>query len=170
VSDMALEYELRPFTVDEYHRMAAGGIIDEGERVELIDGFLVEMAPIGVLHWDRHGRVVEYLIGALGQRARVYGRASIPLEHRSEPAPDIVVLAPRESGYSTPPSHSEILAMIELADSSLRKDRGPKLRLYARSGVPDYLLVDLGANVLYHFAGPYEIGYAKERALNYGDT
>lgn len=170
MSEMALELQLRPFNVEEYHRMAEAGIIGNRERVELLDGLLIKMPPIGPVHWGRHGRIVEYLVGALHGRARIFGQASIPLEARSEPQPDIVVLADRPGGYSSAPTNSEILAMIELADSSLGKDRGRKLRLYARSRIPDYLLVDLAGNVLHHFTKPHELGYADDRVLGYGEA
>jgi Uma2 family endonuclease len=167
---MALELQLRPFSVDEYHRMAEAGIIADRERVELLDGLLIQMPPIGPVHWGRHGRIVAYLIGAFRGRAQVFGQASIPLEVRSEPQPDIVVLADRPGGYTTPPTHSEILAMIELSESSLAQDRGRKLRLYARSRIPDYLLVDLARNALHHFTGPHELGYTGDRVLGYGES
>jgi Uma2 family endonuclease len=170
MSEMALEFQLRPFNVEEYHRMAETGIIGDRERVELLDGLLIRMPPIGPVHWGRHGHIVEYLIEALRGRARVFGQASIPLETRSEPQPDIVVLANRPRGYSSAPSNSEIFAMIELAESSLAQDRGRKLRLYARSGIPDYLLVDLAGNVLHHFTKPHEPGYAGDRVLGYAET
>jgi Uma2 family endonuclease len=167
---MALELQLRPFSVDEYHRMAEAGIIGDRERVELLDGLLIQMPPIGTAHWDRHGRVVDYLATSLRGRARVFGQASIPLEARSEPQPDIVVLADRPGGYTTPPTHLEIFAMIELAESSLAQDRGRKLRLYARSGIADYLLVDLAGNVLHHFTNPHELGYTGDRVRGYGES
>lgn len=167
---MALEFQLRPFNVEEYHRMAEAGIIGNRERVELLDGLLIQMPPIGPVHSDRHSRIVEYLIGALRGRARIFGQASIPLDARSEPQPDIVVLANRPGGYSSAPTNAEILAMIELADSSLGKDRGRKLRVYARSRIQDYLLVDLAGNMLHHFTRPHELSYAGDRILGYGEA
>lgn len=170
MSDMLLESELRPFTVDEFHRMAESGIFRDGERVELIDGLLVTMPPIGNPHWTRHGSIVAYLLRALEGRALVFGQAALRLSERSEPQPDVAVLAPRADGYARhDPSTSDILALIELADSSLAKDRGRKLRLYARARVPDYLLVDLAADALSHFTQPSDLGYAGERVLQHGD-
>jgi Uma2 family endonuclease len=156
----ALEIRMRDFSVDEYHRMADVGIIAPGERVELIDGRLVEMAPIGVRHWDRHERIVRYLIEQLGDRARIVGQGSFPLGFHSEPQPDIAVLAPLPyASMGRAPSPQEIYAFVELAESSVRTDLGPKLRLYARHGIPDYLVVDLGADVLIHHYDPGELGY-----------
>ncbi|MBV9646076.1 MAG: Uma2 family endonuclease [Candidatus Eremiobacteraeota bacterium] len=168
MSDMALEPQVRPFTVDEYHRMAAAGILKPDERIELIDGLLLKMPPIGPVHWGRHGRIVDYLSNALHGRARVFGQSSIPLEERSEPQPDIAILAYRED-YLTAPKDEEIFAFVELAETSLQRDRGRKLRLYARACVPDYFLVDLKRNTLSHFTKPHELGYREERSLSYGD-
>lgn len=168
---MLLESQLRPFTVEEYHRMADAGIFSDGERVELIDGLLVTMPPIGNVHWSLHGRIVAYLLRALEGRALVFGQASLRLDRRSEPQPDVAILAPHAEGYLRDgPSLADILALVELADSSLAKDRGRKLRLYARARVPDYLLVDLAANTLSHFTQPSVLGYAGERVLQHGDT
>jgi Uma2 family endonuclease len=161
MSEMALEYTLRPFTVDEYHRMAEAGVLDPEERVELIDGAIVEMSPIGSAHWIRHTAIVKYLIQSVGDRAEVAGQSSLPLGKRDEPQPDVAVLAPRwyEKGLNTP-TPAQIYAAIEISDTSLRKDLGPKLRLYARHGIADYLVVDVKDDVLYHHHDPHDVGYA----------
>ncbi|HTJ28777.1 MAG TPA: Uma2 family endonuclease [Candidatus Limnocylindria bacterium] len=160
MSEMALEYKLRPFTVDEYHRMAEAGVLDPEERVELIDGAIVEMSPIGKTHWARHARIVKYLIQTLGASAEVVGQSSLPLGTRDEPQPDVAILAPRTyEGPAPYPSPAEIYAAIEIADTSLRKDLGPKLRLYARHGIADHLVVDVNEDVLLHYRDPHDGGY-----------
>jgi Uma2 family endonuclease len=160
MSDMALEYKLREFTVEEYHRMADLGVLRPEERVELLDGAIVEMSPIGDNHWGRHLRIVKYLIQTLGDSAEVAGQSSLPLGRRDEPQPDIAVLAPRRYGPPNPlPAPAEIYAAIEISDTSLRKDLGPKLRLYARHAITDYLVVDLDADVLLHHHDPHQLGY-----------
>lgn len=161
MSDMAFEYKLREFTVDEYHRMGEIGLLRPDERVELLDGAIVKMSPIGNDHWRRHARIVEYLIGALGKRALVAGQSSLPLGDLNEPQPDIAVLAREcETPRGAAPAPAEIYGLIEISDTSLRKDLGPKLRLYARFGISDYLVVDLNAEVLLHYHEPHELGYS----------
>jgi Uma2 family endonuclease len=171
MSEMALDHKLREFTSDEYRRMVEAGIIAEDEGVELLDGQLVLMSPIGSRHAGRHSRLVRYLTLALGDAAVVLGMASIPLGDRSEPNPDIAIASPRADSYeSRHPRRDEILALIEISESSLAKDAGPKAKLYARSGIRDYLIADIEANVLRWNAEPHELGYARTSTLGYGDA
>lgn len=168
MSDMAL-LSPRKFTVTEYHRMCEVGVLRSGERVELLDGLVVEMSPIGRRHWQRHALVIAYLNGLLGKAALVVGQGSFPLGNDSEPAPDIAVLAPLAyDELDRSPSPHEVAAFIEFADSSLAKDTGVKLQLYGRSGVADYLVVDLEANVLLHFTEPHALGYRRSDRLAIG--
>jgi Uma2 family endonuclease len=168
MTDMAFEYKLREFTVEEYHRMAEVGVLRDDERVELLDGAIIEMSPIGTRHWDRHAEIVRYLNEMLGSRARIVGKGSFPLGSKNEPQPDVGILAPRSyAGRGASPG--EIYAVVELADSSLRKDTGPKLRLYARFGIPDYV-VDLERDVMLHYTEPHELGYRRERSPERHET
>ena len=168
MSEMALERQ-REFTVTEYHGMVEAGIIAHDERVELLEGRVVEMPPIGLRHWNRHATIVAYLNATLANRALVVGQGSFPLGTRSEPQPDIAILPCRS--YETaglPPQPTDIYAVIELADSSLRTDLGLKLKLYARHGIADYVVVDLeGDRLLYH-TEPHALGYRKTTVLERG--
>ena len=169
MSDMVFEYQLREFTVGEYHRLAEIGLLRPEERVELLDGAIVEMSPIGNLHWRRHGRIVEYLIGALSNRAFVVGQSSLQLGDKNEPQPDVAILARQCAAPSDKaPSPDEIYALVEISDTSLQKDVGPKLRLYARYGIADYLVVDLNAEVLLHYHEPHQLGYGACDRLDKG--
>ncbi len=171
MGDMALEMRLREFTVTEFHRMADAGIIAGDERVELLDGQIVEMAPIGVRHWDQHASIVRYLNAVLAGRATIVGQGSFPLGLISEPQPDVAVLAPRSYRRDNrPPAPSEVLAFVELADSSLARDLGPKLALYARYVIADYLVVDLDGKRLLHHSDPHDLGYRTVVTLATGDT
>jgi Uma2 family endonuclease len=76
----------RLFSVEEYHRMAELGIFD-GERVELLDGIVLQLPPLGIEHWSRHGQIVKYVIQSLGPLAQVHGRIPLPLRDRDEPNP-----------------------------------------------------------------------------------
>ncbi len=171
MGDMALEMRLREFTVTEFHRMAEAGIIAGDERVELLDGQIVEMPPIGVRHWDQHASIVRYLNEVLAGRAKIAGQGSFPLGLRSEPQPDIAVLSPRSYGRDNrSPAPNEMLAFIELADSSLARDLGPKLSLYARYEIADYVVVDLDSKRLLHHSDPHDLGYRSVVTLAAGDT
>ncbi len=91
MSEMAVEIKRRLFTVDEYHRLAEVGVLGERDRIELIDGELIEMAPIGFRHAVRHGRISAYLIEMLRGKAIVLPMSSIPLGTDSEPQPDVAI-------------------------------------------------------------------------------
>jgi Uma2 family endonuclease len=167
---MVSDYTLRPFTVEEYHRLAEVGVLDPEERVELIDGAIVEMSPIDRNHWGHHLAITTYLIRALGDRAAIAGQASLPLRPRDEPQPDVAVLVPRDYVRGPDFEPAELLAAIEIADSSLRKDLGVKMKLYARHRVPDYLVVDLQHGVLVHHRDPHDLGYRVRATLHGGET
>jgi Uma2 family endonuclease len=162
--------EQRRFTVDEYHRLVEAGILEEDERVELLDGLLVLMSPIGMDHWKSHGRVSTYLAKRLEGRAFVVPGGSFPLGLRDEPQPDIALLPPKwpnSNDHPQPPD--DMLGFIEISDSSLRKDSRLKAGLYGKARISDYLIVDVNANVVLHHTEPNDDGYASIRRLAAGD-
>lgn len=171
MGDMAVELEPRTFTVAEYHRMVEAGILGARERVELLDGVIVSMPPIGVPHWSRHGHILKYLFGKLDGRAQVQGQISIPLGEWSEPEPDVAVLADLPyDRLNRVPASAEIYAVVELSESSLKKDTGTKRRLYASFVIADYLVVDLAGDVLLHFSAPRDGDYPDPRSLGRDDS
>jgi Uma2 family endonuclease len=151
------------FTVSDYHRMAEVGILGEDDRVELIEGEIVDMAPLGRRHQARVDRLAELLIRGLGERAIVRVQGSIRLGERSEPQPDLVLLRRRADFYVDADAGApDILLVIEVADTSLAHDREVKVPLYARAGIPEVWLVDLnGENVT---------GYREPGPQGYGDV
>jgi len=171
MSDMALDIIPRKITVTEYHRMAEAGIIRDDERLELLDGMLVPMSPIGAKHWVMHALIVDYLIGVLGDRALVAGNASLELGAHNEPQPDVLIV-PRKAAaymYGPKPRHDELYALIEVADSSLRKDLGFKRELYRQYAILDYFVVDLKRDVLLRFSTESDGGYSFPVQLRAGD-
>lgn len=171
MSDMATEPRPRKIRVLEYHRMVEAGILHEGERVELVDGIIVEMSPLGAKHGGVHLLIVQYLTRALAGRAAVAGQMSIPLGDLSEPQPDVIILAPKEPEYVfRRPAAEELYAFIEIADSSLAYDTGRKRDLYATYGVREYLVVDVVASRLLRYTDPKDGRYRQMRELTYGDT
>jgi Uma2 family endonuclease len=152
--------------VDEYYKMAQAGVLAPDARVELIEGVIVDMAPIGSLH----GVVVNYLnkvlTAAVGDRGIVSVQLPVRLSRRSEPQPDIAVLKPRTDFYrSAHPTPADVLLIIEVSDSTLAFDRGPKLALYARHAIAEVWVVDLVHNRLHCTREPAGEGYAVEVSL-----
>jgi Uma2 family endonuclease len=166
-----VELKPRKITVQEYRRMADVGILHEGERIELLDGVIVEMSPIGKPHWVLHWQIATYLTQQFGSRAAVIGQASLPLGEYDEPHPDIIVFAPSAvEDMVRIPSPSEVYAFIEVADSSLSKDQGPKRDLYERFAIKDYIVVDIGSARVLHYSRSSTGSYGDPRMLEHGDT
>jgi Putative restriction endonuclease len=118
------------------------------------------MSPSNNRHWRQHARIVNALNELLAGQALVVGQGSFPLGTHNEPQPDIAILAPAlNEGPPRDAEPDDIYACVELADSSLAKDVGPKLRLYGRFGIRDYLVVGLQTNALLHYHQPHELGY-----------
>ena len=155
--------ELRPrhcWTVDDYHTMADVGLLHEDSRVELIEGEVVEMAPIGSEHAGKVVRLGHLLTIRLGERALVSTQNPLQLGEHSEPQPDIAVLARREDFYeATHPGPADVLLLFEVADSSAAYDRQVKIPLYARHGIPEVWLVDLQRHCLEIHRQPGAGGY-----------
>jgi Uma2 family endonuclease len=135
------DIEVRPLRRDEYQRLGALGYFDD-EKVELLDGIIVKMSPIGELHNDYEALLNELVVKQLPAHLILRPQCSFALSDISEPEPDITVVERKKPGGEHP-SHAYLI--IELADSSLRKDRGLKATLYARAGVADYWVVDVNA-------------------------
>jgi Uma2 family endonuclease len=152
--------EKRRFNVDEYYAMAHAGILSERDRVELIEGEIVTMSPIGLAHAAAVNRANRALIRAAGDEAIVSPQNPIRLNAFNEPQPDLVLLRPREDFYrSTHAQLTDILLVIEIADSSLRYDRDVKASLYARHGIIEYWLVDLAAGTVARYTSPEDATY-----------
>lgn len=146
---MALPVSRRRFTVDEYERMADAGILAEDDRVELVGGEIVEMAPIGPAHAGCVKRLLRLFTALLGDRAMVSVQDPVRLGVDSEPQPDIALLRPRSDFYSTRhPEPADVLLVVEVAMASASYDRLVKLPLYASAGLPQAWLVDLESRSL----------------------
>jgi len=150
------------FTVDEYERMAAVGILHEDDRVELIDGEIVQMAAIGSRHLFCVNRLNGFLTGAVANSALVSVQNPIRLPNDSEPEPDVVVL---REGIT-----EDVLLVIEVADSTLAYDRTVKFPRYARAGIAEAWLVDLEGGRIERHSEPGVTGYRLIAILERGDT
>jgi Uma2 family endonuclease len=150
----------RLLTVDEYHRMGDAGILTEDDRVELIEGELVAMAPIGSEHVAATNALNHLLVLAVGDRGIVSVQNPVRLTRRSEPQPDFAVLRPRDDYRTTLPRPEDIMLAVEVANTSLDYDRTVKLALYARSGIPEVWIVNLTAEEVEVYQSPVADGYA----------
>ena len=169
---MAATMALRKrFTVDDYYRMVDAGILGERERVELIDGEVVTMSPIGPRHTGCLNAAMKSLVLAAGDEAIVQPQGPVRLDRFNEPQPDIMLLRPREDFYaSRHAGPADVLLVIEIADSSLSYDRGRKARLYAAWGVPEYWVADLPHNVMWRHTSPDGNTYRQIESLSRGQS
>lgn len=155
------------FTVAEYHQMAE---VFEGQRVELLRGKIVDMSPIK----SRHAAVVSLLTELFFQhcsdRYAVRVQNPVRVSDYSEPEPDLALVQLRADHYAgSHPAPNEVFILVEVADTSLDKDRRVKLPLYAEAGIPEYWIVDLKADRLEVYTQPEEGSYAREIVLKAGD-
>jgi Uma2 family endonuclease len=142
-------------TVNDYHRLGAAGILGEDDRVELLEGQLVDMSPIGPHHALAVDALTELLVLGAAGRAVVRVQNPIVLDDASEPQPDFTLLRKPWDGYPhAHPRPPDVYLLIEVADSSLEFDLGAKLELYARAGIRDFWVVDLTSNRVLVHRGP----------------
>ena len=156
---MAIQAERprRLFTIDEYHRMAEAGVFAPEERVELIEGEILEMSPIGPRHAGCVINANRLFVTRLGDRAVVSPQNPVVIRPRSEPQPDLLVLRPRAVSYSREhPNPEDVLLAVEVADTTVRFDRLVKARLYSRAAIAEFwlLLTQECALEIYRLPGP----------------
>ncbi len=150
---MATQPAYRQFTADDYHRMADSGILREDDRVELIDGRVVEMSPIGGRHVTCVSRIIRLLVSRLTDDAVVNVQSPVRLGEYQEPEPDLAVVRNREYGNDLP-NADDVFLLMEVADSSPAYDRGTKLTLYARSGIPEFWVIDIPGEAIERHTNP----------------
>jgi Uma2 family endonuclease len=158
-------------TVHEYHRMAEVGLLAPDARVELIEGEIIDMPPIGLDHAGVVNLLNHLFVRAVDTRAVVQPQAGVRLDLRSEPQPDLAVLAPRADFYrGKHPAPEDVLLLIEVSDSTLRYDRDVKIPLYARHGIPEVWIVDLQHNELHSFRRPQAGQYLDHSVMREAGT
>jgi Uma2 family endonuclease len=159
------------FTAEQYFQMGETGVLARDARVELIDGEIVDMAPIGSPHEATIERLDDLLAEALRGRAMVRVQHSIVLDEHSVPEPDIAIVALRTDYYEhAHPRARDVLLLIEVADTTLAFDRDVKSRLYARSGVPEYWIVDIGGRAVMRLHSPRHGVYTASDTARVGDS
>jgi Uma2 family endonuclease len=150
--DQALRHKL---SVEDYYKMADAGVLAHDARVELIEGEIIDMAPIGSRHSGTVNRLNHQFVAAVGERAVVQVQNPVRLGNRSEPQPDLALLRPRPDYYRDSVALADdVLLLVEIADSSLEFDRTTKIPLYAFHQIPEVWLVDLQNRLLTVFREP----------------
>lgn len=142
-------------TVDDFVRMGEAGIFAEDARIELIEGDLFDMPPIGTRHSSISNRLTRLLVRLAGDAAIVSVGNPVLLPPWSMPQPDFLLLRPRADFYETThPGAADVLLAVELGDATLRFDRITKARVYAANGIGEYWVVDLAGRRLHAHRGP----------------
>jgi Uma2 family endonuclease len=168
---MTAEVLKRLFTVEQYHRMIETGIIEEGDRVELIRGEIVEMASIGTRHAAGVRRVSEVLRSKLGAAVFIDTQNPVEVDEYSEPQPDIAVLRRREDFYaSVHPTPEDVFLLIEVSDSTIRRDHTIKIPLYAEDNIAEAWIVDVNAELVEVYRQPSATGYRSLQTFMRGQT
>jgi len=158
------------WTVDDYHRMGEVGLLGPEDRVELIDGEIIRMAPIGAPHAFCVSLLNTLLVRAVGDSAFVWIQNPVILSRHDEPQPDLLLLRPPQRRYPQAlPTPSDVLLAIEVSVSTLRFDRDIKAPLYAKRGVAEFWIVDVRRRRVLVFDGAGEDGYARCRELTAAD-
>ncbi|MBI2371725.1 MAG: Uma2 family endonuclease [Deltaproteobacteria bacterium] len=166
---MAVQLPRRRLTVEDFHRMAQAGILTEDDRVELLDGELIEMTPIGSRHAGCVNRLNRAFAQRVGDRALVSVQNPIRIAEHSEPQPDMALLRPRADFYAQGhPEPQDVLLVVEVAETSLEVDREVKVPLYGKAGIPEVWLVDLAEGCVEVYRTPTPHGYAERQRMRPG--
>ena len=168
---MSVHLQKRYFNVDEYYRMTEVGLLSKEDRVELIEGEIIEMSPIGSTHGGTVKRSSRFLNRKLGDLTIVSVQDPVRLSDLSEPQPDLALLKPRKDFYSNShPAPEDVFVIIEVADTSQAYDRDVKIPLYARAGIPEAWLMVPGKDVIEVYSQPKNGKYQRVQKLKRGKT
>ncbi|MEZ2234842.1 MULTISPECIES: Uma2 family endonuclease [unclassified Microcoleus] len=166
---MSVQTQKWLFTVQEYHLMSDAGVF-ANERVELIEGEIIQMAAIGTRHASSVKRLTRCFSLIPEELATLGVQDPIQLTEKTEPQPDVVLLQPRADYYATAhPVPSEVLLLVEVADSTVDNDRNIKVPIYARSGIQEVWLWDLEVNCLEVYRNPTANGYTSIQKFERGE-
>lgn len=166
---MAVQLTRRQFTVAEYYEMGKAGILTEDDRVELIEGEIIEMSPIGDAHAWCVNRLNRLFSKAVGDVAVVSVQNPVRLGDRSEPVPDVMLVRLGPGLRGPHPTPADVLLLVEVSDTTLAYDEQVKVPLYARSGVPETWIVDLNREAIRAHREPTPKGYRLIEVHQRGD-
>ena len=168
---MSVQIARRHFNITEYYRMAAAGVLSEDDRVELIEGEIIEMSPIGSRHAACVGRLTELLGRLAGDRAIVWVQNPVQINEYSEPLPDVALLKRRNDFYAQGnPQPADVLLIIEVADTSVEYDHEVKIPLYAGASIPEVWLVNLPKDTIEIYTQPHDGAYREIRLVKRGES
>jgi Uma2 family endonuclease len=171
VRQMALPIPHKLFTVEEYEQMISAGILAKDDRLELLRGEIVEMAPIGLRHASCVARVSKLLERVVGDSGIVWGQNPVLLPNESLPQPDVTLLKWRADFYTSDrPRSDDIILLIEVADSSLWTDRSAKVPIYAEAGIDVLGIVNLLENSVEVYTNPQNGHYSDTQTLRRGQN
>jgi Uma2 family endonuclease len=157
------------FNVKEYYRMAETGVLGADARVELLDGRIIDMSPIGPFHGDVTTYLTEFFAAASKGRWRTRVQNPIRLDEHSEPQPDLVLARPMADARKRHPRAEEVYLLIEVSDTSLETDVEAKLPAYGRAGVREVWIVNLNHLTVEVYREPNFTGYGSKTVSRAGD-
>ena len=168
---MVVDAGIRTWTIDEYHQMLRAGILTSDERVELLSGKILQMSPQEPPHSATTRRASRYLDRLLASLADVRTQLPVTLGPDSEPEPDIAIVCFDVNEYADyHPSVDEIYWVIEVSDTTLRKDRDQKAAIYGKVGISEYWILDVKTRQAYILREPNNEGYGFEDCLTPDDS
>lgn len=166
---MIAEVAQHRFTVREYHQMGEAGIFTEDDRVELLEGKIYAMSPIGSQHAACVSRLIRVFTKKLDEQAIVSVQNPVELNDRSEPEPDLAILLARDDFYAEQhPKPADVLLLIEVSEATLRFDREVKLPLYAQNGIAEVWIIDLKRAGVEVYRDPQDGVYGQKLTLKRG--
>jgi Uma2 family endonuclease len=157
------------FSVKDYYRMAEGGVLRPDARVELLDGKIIDMSPIGPFHGGLVNRLIRVFNKISNGRWTLSAQNPLRLDDHSEPEPDVMLLKPAADDYtSRHPQPDDVFLLIEVSDTTLEYDREEKLPAYGRAGVAEVWIVNLHAATVEVYREPHFTGYGTKTVLHPG--
>ena len=165
-----LVYPKHRFTVTEYYRMAETGVLKPDARVELLNGEIIDMSPIGSSHAGTVKRFIRIFTKLSQERWQVSAQDPLHLDDDSETEPDFMLLKPSADDYTNHhPLPDDVFLLVEVADASLDYDREQKLPVYGRAGIPEIWIINLRDRSLEVYREPHFTGYGSKTILRAGD-
>jgi Uma2 family endonuclease len=154
------------WSAEEYQKLGETGFFHEDDRVELLNGDIVIMAPFGIRHIKAIRRLIRVMMLKYGERCIVDAQNPVMIDGHSVPQSDLLLLRASADARDTAPLPEDVLLLVEVADSSLAYDLRDKRTAYARTGIPEYWLLDLTQNQMYVFHDPSADGFRAEKIIS----
>ncbi|MGB6016211.1 MAG: Uma2 family endonuclease [Nodosilinea sp.] len=168
---MTVQILRKKFTVGQYHQMIESGILTDRDRVELLQGEIIEMSPVGRQHAACVDRINEFFVLALVSKAIVRVQSPIRLSNNSEPQPDLTVLQRRSDFYAEGhPQSKDVFTLVEVSDTTVEFDRTVKVPLYAQDNIAEVWIVDINAEAVQVYREPRAAVYQQVQTYRRGQS